>query len=711
MIAAKASHNWQSTPRVAKLTASFSVRGVFIVGAVAAAGFWPMQAIAAKSPTAQKHDGLSIEAIIMSNSNGAKQAALEPDMALNTGQGTIELLGNALDAIDRGDIATARTIRDSLPRNSLDRNLAAWSIATSGNEDVSSSEIAEVARTLPDWPLVKTMRRETEQALARENSDPHKVIEILGGREPMTIEGVTVLARAYLATGNRGAALDVLIPFWRTTKLEEKDEIAFIREFGSIIPRSVHRYRMERMHYEARVNSAERVATLAGANELHRAWAAVTRGHANAKKLLDAVPASQRSAGYIFAKVRYLRRQEQYRAAARLLASVKLDPAQLIDPSEWWFERRVLSRELIDQGDFKLAYQVVAHHQAQSPGDIADAEFHAGWYALRFLHEPKIAERHFARIEQVADGAISRARGYYWMARAAEAGGSGNARKLYEEAARYPTAFYGQLAMAKLGHSTAEISYPEPTSADRANFARRVEVAAINHLEAAGQDQQATSFYFDLAYKLQSPGELALLAVMAENRGDNHLSLKVGKLAASRGLDIGALAHPLGAIPPNADVSGAGKALAYAIARQESEFNTGAVSGAGARGLLQLMPGTAKKMAQKAGLSYAPGKLTQDAAYNATLGASYLQEQLQRFDGSYVLTFAGYNAGPNRAAEWVDRYGDPRGKPVEEVVDWIERIPYTETRNYVQRVMENYQVYKMRITGRMNIAQDLVAGR
>jgi soluble lytic murein transglycosylase len=693
------------------LAAILSFRCVSIITAVAFASLWPVHVVAAKGTNSRNQNGLSIENIIEADAESSVTEPPAPAMTVHTGQATIDLLKSALDAIDRGDIATARKIRDSLPANSLDRNLAAWSIATSGSDAVTSSEIASVIDRLADWPLVKTMRRETEQALAREYPAPSTVINALGGKEPLTVEGVTALARAYIAKGNRQSALEVLAPFWRTAKLDPKDETAFIREFGSIVPRSVHRYRMERMHYENRVNSAERVASLAGANDLNRAWAAVTRGHANAKKLLDAVPSRERSAGYYFAKVRYLRRRDEYRAAARLLASVKLDPAQLIDPSEWWFERRVLSRELIDQGDYKLAYQVAANHQGQSAGDIADAEFHAGWYALRFLHWPKTAEHHFARIEQVADGAISRARGYYWMGRAAEAGAGGNAMKFYEEAARYPTAFYGQLAMAKLGRSTAQISYPEPTSTDRAQFSRRMEVAAISHLEAAGQDQRATPFYFDLAYKLNSTGELAMLAVMAENRGDNHLSLKVGKIAASRGLDIGALAHPLGAIPSGADISGAGKALAYAIARQESEFNTGAVSNAGARGLLQLMPGTAKKMARKAGLSYAPQKLTSDAAYNATLGSTYLEEQLKRFDGSYVLTFAGYNAGPNRAAEWVDRYGDPRGKPVDEVVDWVERIPYTETRNYVQRVMENYQVYKMRITGHMNIAKDLVAGR
>lgn len=167
----------------------------------------------------------------------------------------------------------------------------------------------------------------------------------------------------------------------------------------------------------------------------------------------------------------------------------------------------------------------------------------------------------------------------------------------------------------------------------------------------------------------------------------------------------------MGAIPDEAEIGDTGRALAYAIARQESEFNAGARSGAGALGLLQLLPGTARAMAGKAGLPYSPARLTGDAGYNATLGAAYLDEQLARFDGSYVLTFAGYNAGPSRARQWMERYGDPRGKPVDAVVDWIERIPYTETRAYVQRVMENYQVYRMQLGGRMDIVGDLVHGR
>ena len=200
--------------------------------------------------------------------------------------------------------------------------------------------------------------------------------------------------------------------------------------------------------------------------------------------------------------------------------------------------------------------------------------------------------------------------------------------------------------LRKIGSSRISVDYPEASGVDRQNFANREAVRAIRRLEDAGYAARADILYRDLAQQLVSPGELALLAAMAEQRGDHFLALRVGKIAASRGIDIGALSHPVGVIPASADISGAGKALAYAIARQESEFNVGAVSGAGARGLLQLLPGTAREMAKQSGLPYSKARLTTDAGYNATLGAAFLGEQLGRFDGSYVLTFAGYNAGP-----------------------------------------------------------------
>lgn len=625
--------------------------------------------------------------------------------------GKIETLKAGLDALASDDMTAARAIRDLLARNSPDWRILAWAIALRGGADVPSSEIAAAVTALPEWPGMTALRRNSERALARENPPAAEVIAAFSAARPLTIEGAIVLARAHVALGRQSDAAAVLAPLWRAEKLDGDVEIAVLSEFGKVIPRATHCYRMERMMYEDRIRSAERVANRCGRPRLQEAWAAVVRQEKDAYRLLSAVPESERTAGYTYALARYLRRAEKFRDAAATMAKAPRNEEALIDPDQWWIERRVLSRELIDIGEYTLAYRTAAGHAAESPAMAADAEFHAGWYALQFRKDAQAAARHFEKIAQIADGPISKARALYWMARAAEAGGPGNARAYYEQAARYGTAFYGQIAAEKLGRKALTTAFPKPSAADRRRFEARDAVRAIKRIEAAGHPGRADALYRDLARELDNPGELAQLAAMAEKRGDHFLALRVGKIAASRGIDIGTLAHPMGVIPSSADLSSAGKALAYAVARQESEFNVGAVSPAGARGLLQLMPATARSVARKAGLAYSATRLTSDAAYNALLGSNYLAEQLLRFDGSYVLTFAGYNAGPRKAEEWMTRFGDPRGKSLETVIDWIERIPYAETRNYVQRVMENYQVYKQRITGQFGIIGDLRNGR
>ncbi len=614
------------------------------------------------------------------------------------------LLDRALDAHRAGKPREALDIVRSLPDAAPEKRIVNWVTA------VDYGDLGQVLDPLADWPGMQNVRLHAERALLRPGIDPARVIEAFAVRKPETQQGARALARAQLALGNRDKARDALAGIWRTDKLDGAVEAAIIKEFGTVLTTADHRARMDRMFHADRVASAMRVAEPAKSQALAAAWSAEIRGDRKAAQLLEAVPAAERGAGYAFAKARLLRRSAKYREAAAAMLAAPTDPAAYADADAWWAERRVLSRELLDIGDAATAYRLAAAHTAETPDVAADAEFHAGWYALRFLHDPVKAAPHFARISQMARGATSLARGYYWQARSAEAGGPGDARELLERAAAYPTAFYGQLAAARLDRSDIEVATPQPSLEDRRDFASLPMVDAIRALERVGETKYADRLYRALARQLTSPGELALLVGQAKQR-DITLALRTAKAAANRGLPIGGLAHPTGVIPAQADISGAGKALAYAIARQESEFNATAVSRAGARGLLQLLPGTARDMARKAGLAFAPERLTTDVAYNATLGSAFLSDQLGRFSGSYVMTFAGYNAGPSRARDWASRYGDPRGKSVEDVVDWIERIPFTETRNYVQRVMENYQVYKMRLTGRFSIASDLVQGR
>ncbi|TIT80532.1 MAG: lytic transglycosylase domain-containing protein, partial [Mesorhizobium sp.] len=279
---------------------------------------------------------------------------------------SIAQLKSGLDALAANNIAGARNARDTLPATSLDKHILAWAIALYGGGQVPSDEIADAAKMLPGWPGTIALRKNSERALYRENPPPQIVVQAFGRSQPLTPEGVMILARSQVALGNAAAARAVLVPFWRSEKLEAKDETAFIKEFGALIPAADHRYRMERMFYADRPDSALRVASLAGAQPLADAWAAADRGDKNTAKLLKAVPAAQRSAAYFFAETECLRRQQKFAEAAAVLMKAPTDRDALVDPDAWWVERRVLSRELVDQGDVKTAYKIVSMRVAES---------------------------------------------------------------------------------------------------------------------------------------------------------------------------------------------------------------------------------------------------------------------------------------------------------------------------------------------------------
>jgi soluble lytic murein transglycosylase len=622
-------------------------------------------------------------------------------------------LGDGMEAVASGNLRKARAIREGMRPGSLDRHILQWAIALNGGVDVPAAEIAEAAAELRGWPGMKRLRANSERALYREQPSASEVINAFGNTKPETPEGAMALGRALLEVGQAGTAKRVVGAVWRDEPLERVTEARMLQQFGSILTRADHKRRMDMLLYKDRIADAERMKSLAGAEKLFAARAAVARGDAKAAALLSAVPAAQRSdPGYLFATVEYYRKKDKVAEAADILLRAPRDADSLVDTDAWWNERRIVARDLLDVGRTKDAYRVASAHSAESAVDAADAEFHAGWIALRFLRDPQTAAKHFGRIAELSPRPLSQSRAYYWLGRSAEASGSGNAGRYFARAATYPTTYYGQLAASKLGRRPDDIVYPKPSGAERQRFESREAVRAIRRLEEIGLNDRAEKLYKSLADDLTSSGELAMLASMAERRGNHYLSLKVGKQANVRGIDAAAaLAFPIGVIPASANISASGKALAYAIARQESEFRPDARSGVGALGLLQLMPATAKTLCRQVGMAYNQARLTTDVAYNAVLGSRYLGQQIDNFSGSYVLTFAAYNAGPRRAREWMDRFGDPRGKQVDQVVDWVERIPFTETRNYVQRVMENYQVYKMRLGADSNIERDLVLGR
>ncbi|GAB4359673.1 MAG: lytic transglycosylase domain-containing protein [Oricola sp.] len=624
---------------------------------------------------------------------------------------TRPLLDGALAALDRGDTATVRRLQRIMDPKGLDSAILAWAIAHDGKGIADADEIAATMKRLQGWPDMARLRANYEAELARERLDPSALVEAYSTRAPETFTGAVSLARAWVHLGKPDWARNVLAPWWHTEPLAGSTELKILAEFSKVLTREDHRQRFLAMMYRDRIRSAERIADLAGMEAYLGPWAAAIRNKSNALALLDkADPAFRQTPHHLFARIRWLRQRERDAEAAKLLLQSPVDPAELADPDAWWVERRIVSRDAFERGDYETAYKIAAMQRGGSPNTRVEAAFHAGWYALRGLEDGKTAAAHFAKIEEVANGAISRARGAYWLGRAYEATGSHEAEDHYRRAAGYPMTYYGQLALQRLGLPLKGLKRPTVSPRDSDRFRENEAVAAMHRLEEIGQAGRARQLALALGRTLDDTPEIAQLVAHWERKEDRYIALRIAKAAEWRGVETGALTHPLGAIPSSAKIEPQQRPLAYAIARQESEFNVAAKSRANALGLMQLLPGTAKEVAAQAGLAYEPSRLASDGGYNATLGTAYLNAQLDRFDGSYILTFIAYNAGPRRALDWIERFGDPRGKPLEEVIDWVEKIPFTETRNYVQRVMENLEIYKARLGEKPDIAHDLRFG-
>ncbi len=361
-----------------------------------------------------------------------------------------------------------------------------------------------------------------------------------------------------------------------------------------------------------------------------------------------------------------------------------------------WTERRVRMNDALKGMDYRTAYQHVTPHGLPLGADYAEAEFFAGWLALRKLGDAALADTHFARIEQAGKSPITRSRAFYWRGRAAEQrGDAAGAQAHYIEGARYPTTFYGQLAAEKAGIKTLDLpAETQPTAEDRARFEQRELVKAIRVLNAAGERSLVNVFVTHLDDSLAA-GELALLVDTARSFGEPMLAMNVVRAGAQRGIIMAERGFPL-RTPPQV-YGGPEPAFVLGIIRQESGFQPDIRSSAGARGFMQLLPSTAEIVARKLGVAYDASMLT-DPEYNMRLGSKYLGDQVDRFSGSYIMAAAAYNAGPGRPAQWISFCGDPRTGGTDPI-DFIECIPFSETRNYVMRVLENAQIYRARLNG------------
>lgn len=599
----------------------------------------------------------------------------------------------ALAAYATGDLSGG-DVEAGRARDDVTRQLLGWVAIRMAPRQVGFARIDGFMRNAPDWPQQGWLRRRAEEALVSERPGDDVVRAFFASQPPLTPGGTLLVAKLRAADGRPQEAASMLAERWRSDTFGPDMEQRFLEFFPEAIGVGDHRRRTVLFLLEEDWAGAIRNAPRAGADmpPLVKAYAAAARGAPNAKKLIDALPQTARKEPVLaLALAEGLRKQKKGVEAAKTLAGLPRDIGAMVSPEPWWNERRALVRNLLDAGEPKLAYEVARDYPLGSSSVTVDAEFHAGWVALRSLKDDKAAAAHFARAAEAATTPISIARATYWQGRAAEAGGAPSAA-FYEKAASYPTTYYGQLAKTRIdarGYTVRRVlrapDAPRPAA-----------VKAVALLYEAGVPELAQALAVDLAQRIDDVAVLDELAEVASDKGDARALLAVGKTALQRGFALDNHAFPLLGVPEVTAPGGAERPLVLAIARQESAFDPRVVSSAGARGLMQLMPATAKATADRAGLAYDLDRLTGDAAYNAILGSAHLGDLVDAWRGSYLLTIASYNAGPGNVKKWVAAYGDPRSPEVD-AIDWVERIPFNETRNYVQRVLENLQVYRSRL--------------
>jgi soluble lytic murein transglycosylase len=631
----------------------------------------------------------------------------------STPQADADAVENVIDLIRKRKPVDASQLAQSIG-DPVARKLAEWLILRSDDNGASVERYRAFLAANPSWPSQTFLRRRAEAALWDDHRNDDTVLGYFQNEKPLSAKGKFALARALIARGDRAGAERNVRDAWRNDSISGDVESAALDLFGPFISPGDHKARMDLLLYGGDTDAALRAAKRLGAAQmaLARARIGVTKKASNAKALLDAVPDELHSdPGYMFAKIQMLRRNENFSEAARLMISAPRDPARLHNLDEWWIERRLLSRKMLDVGEHRSAY-LIARDAALPARDIykTEQEFTAGWIALRFLKDPATAAQHFARIGVGSVNPTALARAGYWQGRAAEAAGrSQEARTAYTAAAEQSTSYYGQLARAKLGLPQIELN---GAPGARGRGIERLEIVrAVQLLYALDEREIAIPIFGDMGEN-GDPEALVGLGELASRNGDARGMLLVGKAALNRGLPFDFYAYPTSGIPPYKSIGPeVEQSIVYAIARQESAFNPAVVSPANAYGLMQVTPDAGRYVTKKYGATFDLTKLKTDPVYNAALGAAELGGLIDDYRGSYIMTFAAYNAGRGSVRKWVERYGDPRDPKVD-AVDWVESIPFSETRNYVQRIMENLQVYRARFGGgsRLQIEADLHRG-
>lgn len=624
-----------------------------------------------------------------------------------------QALEQGLRAAASGDLSGAEAARAQLT-DPVAQKLVRWAEVDAMGDHMSFFELDAARRDLAGWPHAATRQAKAEKALETASADPDQVIAWFDGAPPQTAEGAMALASALQAKGRLPDAQALIKHWWRDRLFEADVQARMAAKFGTWLDADDHAKRLDTLLLGPQGPAAQAMLSMVDADHRTMAEAAIAmrQDASDAASRWSAVPASLKDDPALAVdRAHFLKRHDLEAVGLDLVHDFPKAPEDEDSDNQLWNVRKTYFNAALKARAYQVAYQAMDEAGFPSGEHRAEAEFFAGWVALTKLHDPATADRHFAAVADAGASPITQARAAYWRGRAADArGDAAAAQAFYQDGAKHLTTFYGQLSAEKIGLKTLTLGAdPVPTEADRQRFDARETVRAARMLQDLGQREYLRTFVLNTAQNLPSAEEYALLVDFARRGGDQDLAMRVARLGAQHGFILPDRAYPITTV--SSDPGSAEAAFVLSITRQESNFYPLARSGANARGMMQLLPSTARRDAARMGLPWEERRLW-DADYNMRIGAYELGQMVDAFGGSYAMAAAAYNAGPNRPPQWVTDCGDPRASTVDPL-DFVECIPFTETRNYVMRTLETMEVYRAKLNGGsapLTLAEDLKRG-
>lgn len=593
------------------------------------------------------------------------------------------------------------------------RRLVEWALLDTSAEQMTWNEVGGSVAGFAGWPRGDSRQQAAERLLDRSYAGPDAALALFERNAPVTAQGAFALSEALDQRGRGDEARRLIKDWWRTRSFEADIQSRILARWGSTLTQDDHEARLNMLLLGPHGPATRAMVSLVSPERQAVANAVMALRTAYSPDAVVAGLSSRqaRDPAVVLERVRILRSQSRQSEGFPLLSALPPAPLSTDAQNTLWSERRNYFLDALRAGNAQAAYDAMAGHGFPAGERKVDAEFFAGWVALTKLNDPARAAGHFEALRQASSTPITQGRALYWLGRAAEARGeTPTAVQFYQAGSRHIQTFYGQLAAEKAGMTTLTLPEdPQISDGDRTAFERNEVVRALRILGETGETSLFRVFAYQLDDDLPGPQQMALLMDVSRGYGEGFTAMMVGRAASQRGFLMPERQYPVRR--PPAVPGAAPLEFTLAITRQESSFDPRARSHANARGMMQFVPATGRQVARQLGLPYSDDRLY-EPDFNMTLGSFHLGDLMGNFGGSMLLTTVGYNAGPARPPQWVARCGDPRGAAVDPI-DFIECAPFTETRNYMMRVMENMQVYKARLnggTGPLTLSQDLRRG-